>query len=46
MERIDVMMDNRNDKEIQPGTYATSYEWAALRRIKCIEIQRCVCVCV
>jgi hypothetical protein len=47
MERIDVMMDNRNDKEILPGTYTTSYEWAAVRRIKCIEIQRCaLCVCV
>ena len=47
-------MDNKNDKEIQPGTYTTSYEWDALRRIKCIEIQRyalmgvymCVCVSV
>ena len=42
MERIDLALDNKNDKMLYSGTYRTAYDVDVLRRIKTVEIQRYV----
>lgn len=42
MERIDLTIDTKNDKNLYGGTYVTAYEVDVLKRIKTVEIQRYV----
>ena len=41
MERVDLTLDNRRDRNVQSRPYTTSYDIDVLKKKKCIEIQRC-----
>ena len=40
MERVDLTLDSKNDRQLYSGPYVTSYEVETLKRIKIVEIQR------